>query len=182
MTKERAMGMGFLGTSVAVSQTSVLAFDFGSVHFDEPDSAEKASAKNNSQPDEASQLRDDWFGAARYGPLETVQAMLDQHPDLLESTDGLGKTALTAAAENGMTKVVEFLLAKGANVNARDQYGETPLLRAADDDHADTAKVLIANGADVNAKDKFGETPLHFAKEHHNKVIEQILHQHGAQK
>jgi len=61
---------------------------------------------------------------------------------------------------------VEALLAKGADVNAKDSKGWMPLNLAAGftnvDGRSDIAELLIARGADVNAKN-FGETPLYRA-------------------
>ena len=51
-----------------------------------------------------------------------------------------------------------MLIAKGANVNARDKRGDTPLHLA---DNADIATMLIAKGANVNAKGYRDRTPLH---------------------
>ncbi len=72
---------------------------------------------------------------------------------------------LFEAVKKGDKAAVEALLAKGADVNAkeRDGVGETPLHYAANTTYGrkDIAELLLAKGADVNAKDKNGETPLH---------------------
>lgn len=67
-------------------------------------------------------------------------------------------------------KMVSLLLAKGAQVNAREPAGgKTPLIWAAqmgaDRTGGDIAKLLLAAGASVNARDRDGRTALHFACE-----------------
>ncbi len=75
-----------------------------------------------------------------------------------------GYTALTAAAINGHRAVVEWLVAKGADVNAASADGMTALMCAAFDGNPDVIRVLAEKGADVNAKTPDGEvTPLLFA-------------------
>ena len=56
------------------------------------------------------------------------------------------------AARSGNADVVEQLLAKGANVNARAARGQTALMWAVAQKHPDVVKVLLAHGADVHAR------------------------------
>mgnify|MGYP001564160072 CR=1 FL=1 len=58
---------------------------------------------------------------------------------------------------------IEALLAKGADVNAKNKDGETPLEMAAFEENKAIAELLLAKGADVNAKGELGWTPLHRA-------------------
>ena len=74
-----------------------------------------------------------------------------------------GKTALHAAAASGSIGFVQYLIKRGAEVNARDASGSTPLHEAARAGEADCAQALIAAGADVNAQDSTGSTALHLA-------------------
>ena len=72
-----------------------------------------------------------------------------------------GNTPLHEAAIRGDISEVKALLAKGAEVDAKNKYGETPLDLAIDNGHWDVVKAFLAKGAEVDAKDRDGETPLH---------------------
>lgn len=58
--------------------------------------------------------------------IEAIELCLKAGVDV-NATNGTGQTALHAGAQAGQDKIVEFLIAKGANVNAKDQRGFTPL-------------------------------------------------------
>ena len=59
---------------------------------------------------------------------------------------------------------LQDLVARGADVGAKNNDGSTPLHFACGKNALECAKLLIARGADVEAKDNGGETPLHRAK------------------
>ena len=62
--------------------------------------------------------------------LEAVQLALELGADINAATQR-GETALHAAAATGADAIVEFLVGKGAQVNAKDGLGRTPWSRAA---------------------------------------------------
>jgi outer membrane protein assembly factor BamB len=71
---------------------------------------------------------------------------------------------LLAAAKKGDTNAVKALLAKGADVNAKNAYGATALSSAADKGHLAIVKLLMDHKADVNVKDTFYKSsPLDWA-------------------
>ena len=59
-------------------------------------------------------------------------------------------------SRSGNPDIVEQLLAKGANVNARAARGQTALMWAVAQKHPDVVKVLLAHGADVHARSETG--------------------------
>ena len=83
------------------------------------------------------------------------------------------------AAKTGNIEVVELLISKGADVNAKGDGGLTPLSRAAKNGEKETAELLIAKGADVNAKTKRGDTPLDVAILLNQPEIADIIRKHG---
>jgi ankyrin repeat protein len=72
-------------------------------------------------------------------------------------------------------EIVKLLIAKGADINARDKDGITPLFWAARNHQYEVAKLLIAKGADVNTRNNFGNTPLTWAMGHQEEEEETSL-------
>ncbi|HET8824023.1 MAG TPA: ankyrin repeat domain-containing protein, partial [Terriglobales bacterium] len=71
---------------------------------------------------------------------------------------GLKATPLHYAAMYGSVEALQFLLEKGADVNASNQSGATPLILAAWS--FERARLLVEHGATVNAATDKGVTPL----------------------
>ena len=84
---------------------------------------------------------------------------------------------LITAAKSGDTNIVQGLLNKDIDVNAKDSGGNTSLMWAAWYGHTNTVKLLLDNGANVNAKNNFRYTALALVKE---KEVVDLLKQAGA--
>ncbi len=88
--------------------------------------------------------------------------------------------ALTEAALKGDLKQVQDLLAKGADVNAKDKRGDTAFLRAVYGDHLETVNLLLDNGADINATGWYGKTAIWLTACWGRRRMAELLKQRGA--
>ncbi|USE35036.1 ankyrin repeat domain-containing protein [Endozoicomonas sp. SCSIO W0465] len=101
------------------------------------------------------------LAAATYNYVK-VNALLDNgdHPDL----PWFGCSALNFAAQNDDAKMVNTLLAAGADPDGTSlMVGKTPLLLAVAFHNTGMMNSLLANGAQPNIPDIFGTTPLKYA-------------------
>jgi len=80
----------------------------------------------------------------------------------------------------GHRKMVELLVSKGADVNARPASGATPLFFAVLRDQKDDAQFLLDKGANVNTPDAYGTTILDCALQLQYGSLIQLLIDHGA--
>lgn len=77
-----------------------------------------------------------------------------------------GDTPLHAVASSVFSKrkqVLEILIRKGAQLNAKNKDFQTPLHTATENSHYDIMDYLARNGANINAVDGLGQTCLHRA-------------------
>lgn len=89
-------------------------------------------------------------------------------------------TALHAAIAGGSSKkVIELLIANGADVNAVDSLEHSPIQAAAFEGNREIAMLLIANGADVLRNTGHGSA-MSIAKKHGYHEFAELLRQHGA--
>lgn len=117
------------------------------------------------------------------GHLGVVQLLLAKA--IPTSNPFKDRTLLQAAAEGGSLNVVELLLDRGAEVNAKPcrNNGRTALQAAAGAGHLDVVKRLLEHSADVNAQpcESGGRTALQAAAQcGHLKIVELLL-EHNAE-
>lgn len=92
------------------------------------------------------------------------------------STSANSVPALVFAAGYENLAVVEFLLARGADVNAKAMpYGITALMAAASDGNAPIAKLLLEKGARRDVTNDDGKTALDFAREKNHTAVAELL-------
>ncbi|KAL2124048.1 hypothetical protein VTJ04DRAFT_413 [Mycothermus thermophilus] len=114
-----------------------------------------SSLKHDTSPDELKSLMG----------LTSGLSHLDWTDGKVNEKDVLDWTPFHYATLSIDAAVVEFLMKKGAAINAVDLRGRTPLHYAASKGTMSLTilRALVRNGADVNARDFEGLTPLHFA-------------------
>ncbi len=130
--------------------------------------------------------------AAGKGNLEIVRALIEHGAETDVGKQRGDRTPLLEAAARGHADIAGYLIAKGADVNAKGK-GLTPLLAASaggvihlgpPGDKAKTIRILLENGADVNVQDeswlKSGRTPLMYAVMRGDSELVQALMDKGA--
>ncbi|KAI4265983.1 MAG: hypothetical protein L6R38_009035 [Xanthoria sp. 2 TBL-2021] len=108
---------------------------------------------------------------APVGPTEILRNLADIGADLNIENYG-SRTPLhvlpsTATSRGNKISMARTLIAKGGEINHKDDWGVTPLHCAVGVKSRDYELIefLLKNGADPNAKDKNDQTPLHYAAE-----------------
>ena len=81
---------------------------------------------------------------------------------------------LITSARNGHSNILQGLLDRGADVNAKDSGGNTALIWAAWYGCVDVVRLLLDNGADVNVKNNFGDSALALAENTVAELLESV--------
>ncbi|XP_071867042.1 tankyrase isoform X2 [Bombus fervidus] len=120
--------------------------------------------------------------ASKSGDLAAVERILRTNPLAVNcrDLDGRHSTPLHFAAGFNRVPVVEYLLAHGADVHAKDKGGLVPLHNACSYGHYEVTELLVKHGASVNVADLWKFTPLHEAAAKGKYEIVRLLLRHGA--
>ncbi|XP_065832896.1 uncharacterized protein [Oscarella lobularis] len=110
--------------------------------------------------------------ATMYGQLIIVASLVNRLGIDVNETHQNNYTSLHWAARNNRLGVAEFLIEKGANINARNKFGETPFLVASGRRNVNMVYVLLEAGCDIYAKNNRGNGPLAVAIE--NRLVNMI--------
>jgi ankyrin repeat protein/mono/diheme cytochrome c family protein len=99
--------------------------------------------------------------AIRSADRRTLDSLIAADPEIVKAKDPAGSTLLHHAAGFGTLDIVQLLLDRGAEVNAKNRRASTPLHWGIHDEAK--VRVLLARGAAINAKQIEGRTPLYQA-------------------
>jgi len=103
------------------------------------------------------------FTLCKLGKIEDVKEYIDKNGnDTLFAVDSSMRSPLHIAAANNHSKLVEILISKGSNIEARDKSLRTPLQLAAHTGSLKAVETLISLGADLLAKDSV--TRIHYSR------------------
>jgi ankyrin repeat protein/L-ascorbate metabolism protein UlaG (beta-lactamase superfamily) len=118
--------------------------------------------------------------AALNGDLAQVKALLAKDPSWIDAKGGNEKAPLHWAAQGGHLELAQYLISRGAAVDALNIQKETPLVYAAEGGHLKLAELLIAKGADVNVKTTLLASPIHYALWSDRTAMVKLLLRKGA--
>jgi ankyrin repeat protein len=165
--------LGLVATSIHPRQAGVqialleTLLDYGSAIDALPDGwSPLISALHNGRPEAAEFLaqrgaRLDLEGAAGVGRLDVVESFFNEDGSLKASAT---KTQMDSgffwACEYGRTRVVDFLLKKGADLRAGENTGLTGLHWAVVGGQLGTIRMLLERGAPLEVKNVYGGTVL----------------------
>jgi ankyrin repeat protein len=99
--------------------------------------------------------------AAKLAVEDIMKLLLDNRGDV-SNVNGKGVTALHIAASESREKIVDLLIARGAQIDAKDEDGEVPLFGAVRSHSIAIVHTLCTPGT-VSAPSKSMNTPLHIA-------------------
>ena len=119
------------------------------------------------------------FDAVKANDLTKVKALVENDVSLVSSRDVAGNTLLHHAAIIGSTALAEYLLSKGADINAKNAQLNSPLLEAIIANNDEAAKLFIMRGADIR-KPVQGLSPLFRAASKNQREVVELLLAKGA--
>lgn len=120
--------------------------------------------------------------AVRKKEGEKVESALSTPGSTIVNTRDVtsGDTALHIVTARRDLTWLQFLLGRGANVNARDGQGRTPLQLATNLGWRDGVDVLLSRKANTEVANDAGETPLIAAVHRHDLEMARLLLRAGA--
>jgi len=112
------------------------------------------------------------FESCKKNNLKRVTELLDAGVPVDEEDSDNGNTPIHYAASNGSKQTLEFLVERGANVNAQNHRGVTPLHMLITSRYDALALWLVRKGADLHTPDRRGHTPRDLALQWFQKELD----------
>lgn len=104
-----------------------------------------------------STIMSDASWVVKNGDLQELKTLLEKDQSIL-TAEVKNRPLLCHAADYGQKDIIEYLLSKGANVNATDKYGITALLAAVYEGHQNCVEILLKHGANKTGKTPDGQS------------------------
>ncbi|MFZ5949398.1 MAG: ankyrin repeat domain-containing protein [Candidatus Rifleibacteriota bacterium] len=119
--------------------------------------------------------------ACKSGDFEKVKRIIENDPSQLQAKTEEGKSPLHMATGWGQSRIVEWLISIGADINALNNNGGTPIHVAASQNQPECAGILLKHGADIESvRELGGMTPLAIAVLKDNYEAAEFLLKNGA--
>ncbi|HXW74200.1 MAG TPA: quinoprotein dehydrogenase-associated putative ABC transporter substrate-binding protein [Steroidobacteraceae bacterium] len=136
----------------------------------------KVLASHGADPNAVSNQKLTALGvAAQYGKYKAALTLIEVGADPGRPVGDGGYTPLMLASANDAQPLARALLAKGADVNAKNSGGVTALMMAAANGRAEMVELLMRAGANVQARTERGDTALSIARDKGNEKVIKLL-------
>lgn len=114
------------------------------------------------------------YYAAGDGDLKVVETLVELQADV-GSRSRYG-AAIHNSVAHGHKKIVELLIANGADVNATEEVeGRTPIFEGVAHGHTEVVRLILAHGAKKDVRDNEGKLPIDEAKANGHEEIIRLL-------
>ena len=115
-------------------------------------------------------------GIIRDGQVDLIDFALHRNFITLEQRCVDGYTPLACAAIENRPDIAEYLIDRGANMEAQDNDGNTPMLLAIKYGNIEVIKILVKHGANLYGSDKYGNSYMTVAQSRDNaEIIEYLM-------
>ena len=142
--------------------------------------SERIKQLSKTEPDLTRAWSSDGFTALHlasfFGHLESVEILVANGADVTTtSRNPMTVAPIGSASSSGQTKIVEFLLAHGAEVDAPQTGGVTALHSAAHNGNQPLVRLLLLNGADPSLRMDDGRNAVDMARDNGHDTVVQLL-------
>ncbi|MBF0315665.1 MAG: ankyrin repeat domain-containing protein [Oligoflexia bacterium] len=121
------------------------------------------------------------FDLIQNDDLVGVHQLLEKNPSAIYYKDQSGDTTIVYAILGNHLDFVQELVAKGLEVNSKNNLGITPLMYAVmDADNIEIVQYLLSQGASYKEKDSAGRTAFDLATGKGNALMAKLLKRHKA--
>lgn len=117
----------------------------------------------------------EFYYAVIENDVNKVSEMIHDENGFCEKIKPYNESLLYHAAVNGKKEMVEILLEKGCDPDAKNEKGYSPLHVAALYGFTGVVEILLKNKARVNIQDVYGNTPLQEAVSNYNNDMSVIM-------
>ena len=102
------------------------------------------------------------FKAIKDGDIENIEYLIKKNYYYALFRDEFGQTAFHICAKRNIYQIIQLLISRLGDINAKDIYGRTPLMCAVENGHFETICVLLFKLADPDIRDNKGKKAIDY--------------------
>jgi ankyrin repeat protein len=115
-----------------------------------------------------SSVRQQWYqlrDALEVGDFSTASSMVTEDSSLIDQRNGIGETVLHFLAVENNLRAVEWLHARGSDLNAANAFGTPLLFEVAQLGYRELFRWLLTHGADPKRTNAHGQSITDYLQE-----------------